>query len=63
LKKKVFILHIPPWAPHTYDFVVITSLNHLRKIPLVVVQTEKYEKEKAKDLSAPLCVFLSCFPT
>jgi hypothetical protein len=36
--KNVFTLHIPPWAPHTYDFVVLTSLTHPRKILLVVLQ-------------------------
>jgi hypothetical protein len=39
-------LHIPPWAPHTYDFVV---LAHPRKILLLVLQIGK-----AKYLSAPL---------
>jgi hypothetical protein len=48
-KKNVFTLHIPPWAPHTYDFVVLTSLTHPRKILLVVLQIGK-----VKDLSAPL---------
>jgi hypothetical protein len=42
-------LQIPPRAPHTYDFVVLTSLTHPRKIILVVLQIGK-----AKDLSAPL---------
>jgi hypothetical protein len=37
------------WAPHTYDFVVLTSLTDPRKIILVVLQIRK-----AKDLSAPL---------
>jgi hypothetical protein len=44
-------LHVPPRAPHTYDFVVLTSLTHPCKILLVVLQTGK-----AKDLSAPLRV-------
>jgi hypothetical protein len=39
--KKVFTLHIPPWAPHTYDFVVLTSLTHPRKILLVALQIGK----------------------
>jgi hypothetical protein len=47
--KNVFTLHIPPWAPHTYDFILLTSLTHQRKILLVVLQLGK-----AKDLSAPL---------
>jgi hypothetical protein len=47
--KNVFTLHISPLAPHTYDFVVLTSLTHPRKIILLVLQIGK-----AKDLSAPL---------
>jgi hypothetical protein len=39
--KNVFTLYIPPWAPHTYDFVVLTSLTHPRKIILVVQQIRK----------------------
>jgi hypothetical protein len=35
----MYLLYIfPPWAPHTYDFVVLTSLTHPRKIILVVLQ-------------------------
>jgi hypothetical protein len=41
LKKNVFTLHIPPWAPYTYDFVVLTSLTHPRKIILVVLRIGK----------------------
>jgi hypothetical protein len=26
--KNIFTLHIPPWAPHTYDFVILISLTH-----------------------------------
>jgi hypothetical protein len=44
--KNVFTLHIPPWAPHTYDFVVLTSLIHPRKIILVVLQIGKKENPK-----------------
>jgi hypothetical protein len=50
--KNVFTVHIPPWGPHAYDFVVLTSLTHPRKILLVVLQIVKYEIGKAKDLSA-----------
>jgi hypothetical protein len=39
--KNVFTLHIPPSAPHTYGFVVLTSLTHPRKILLVVLQTTR----------------------
>jgi hypothetical protein len=42
-------LYIPPRAPHTYDFVVLTSLTHPKKIILVLL-----EIGKAKDLGAPL---------
>jgi hypothetical protein len=41
-----------PWAPHTYEFVVLTSLTHPRKILLDVLQIGK-----AKDLSGPLGIF------
>jgi hypothetical protein len=47
--RNVFSVRIPPWAPQTYDFVVLTSLTLARKILLVVLR-----KRKAKDLSAPL---------
>jgi hypothetical protein len=30
--KNAFTLHILPLAPHTYDFVVLTSLTHPRKL-------------------------------
>jgi hypothetical protein len=53
IEKNVFTLHIPPWAPHTYDFVVLTSLTHPRKILLLVLQIGKYEIEKTKDLPHP----------
>jgi hypothetical protein len=52
--KNVFTLYIPPWAPHTYCFVVLTSLTHPRKIILFVLQIGK-----AKDLSAPLSIFIA----
>jgi hypothetical protein len=35
--KNVFTPHIPAWAPHTYDFVVLTSLSHTRKILLILL--------------------------
>jgi hypothetical protein len=46
-KKCIYSTH-PPWSPHTYDFVVLTSLTHPRKILLLVLQIGK-----TKDLSAP----------
>jgi hypothetical protein len=51
----IFTLHIPPWAPHTYDFFVLTSLTDPRKILLAVLQIGK-----AKDLSAPLSMAYVC---
>jgi hypothetical protein len=39
--KKLFTLHIPPWAYHTCDFVLLTSLTHPRKTLLVVLQTTR----------------------
>jgi hypothetical protein len=44
----MYLLYIFPRAPHTYNFVVLTSLTHPRKIILVVLQIQK-----AKDLSTP----------
>jgi hypothetical protein len=52
IEKNVFTLHIPPLAPHAYDFIVITSLTHPRKILLVVLQIGK-----AKDLTAPIRMY------
>jgi hypothetical protein len=48
-KKKLFTLHIPPWAAHTCDFAVLTSLTHPIRILLVVLQIRKIGK--AKDLT------------
>jgi hypothetical protein len=47
-----------PWAPHTYDFVVLTSLSHPRKIVLFVLQRGKYEIREGKNLSAPLRIIV-----
>jgi hypothetical protein len=40
-RKNIFTVQIPPWAPHTYDFVVLTSLTHPRQILLVALQIGK----------------------
>jgi hypothetical protein len=53
MKKNVFTVHIPLSAPHTYDFVVLTSLTHPIKILFVVMQIGK-----ARDLSAPLSIHM-----
>jgi hypothetical protein len=52
----MYLLYIflPPRAPHTYEFDILTSLTHPRKILLVVLQIGKWEIRKVKDLSAPL---------
>jgi hypothetical protein len=42
-EKNVFTLHILR-APHAYDFVVLTSLTHPRKILLVVLQNRKSQR-------------------
>jgi hypothetical protein len=42
----MYLLYIFPRAPHTYGFIVLTSLTHPRKIILVVLQIGKYEKPK-----------------
>jgi hypothetical protein len=36
--EKIYLLYMFPLAPHTYGFVVLTSLTQLRKIILVVLQ-------------------------
>jgi hypothetical protein len=37
----MYLLYIfPPRVPHTYDFVVLTSLTHPRTILLVVLETK-----------------------
>jgi hypothetical protein len=51
--KNIFTLHIPPWAPYTCDFVVLTSLTHSKKNSFGCAANRKIKK-KAKDLSAPL---------
>jgi hypothetical protein len=48
LKKCIYSTY-SPGVPHTYDFIVPTSLTHPRKILLLVLQIGK-----AKDLSEPL---------
>jgi hypothetical protein len=48
----MYLLYIFPLSS-TYDFVVLTSLTHPRKILLVVLQIGK-----AKDLSAPLRILI-----
>jgi hypothetical protein len=48
--KNIFTLHIPAWAPYTYDFVVLTSLTHPRKILSVVLQIGK-AKDYIKKIS------------
>jgi hypothetical protein len=53
-KKCICSTYSPTWAPHTYDFVVVTFLTHPRKILLVVL-----EIREAKDLSAPLRILCS----
>jgi hypothetical protein len=40
LKKYIYSAYFP-WAPHTYDFAVLTSLTHPWKIILVVLQIGK----------------------
>jgi hypothetical protein len=53
-KKCIYFTYSPPWAPHNYDLIDLTSLTHSRKILLVVLQIRK-----AKDLSAPLPIYLA----
>jgi hypothetical protein len=32
--QNVFNIHMPPWAPHTYDFIALTSLTNPRNVQL-----------------------------
>jgi hypothetical protein len=44
---------IHPWAPHTYDFIVLTS-THPRKILLVVLQTtHRWNRKSQRFISTP----------
>jgi hypothetical protein len=55
LEKCIYSIYSPLSSTHTYDFVVLISLTHPRKKFFgVVLQIEKQETVKAKDLSAPL---------
>jgi hypothetical protein len=54
--KNVFTLHTPPWASHTYDFVVLTSLTHPRKIVLVVLQIGNRKSQRL--ISTPTYVII-----
>jgi hypothetical protein len=38
-------LHIPPWAPHTYDFLVLIPLTHPRKILFLVLKIRNKESQ------------------
>jgi hypothetical protein len=37
----MYLLYIFPSAPYTYDFIVLTSLTHQRKILWFVLQTTR----------------------
>jgi hypothetical protein len=53
--EKMYLIYIfpPELHTHTYDFIVVTSLTHPRKNPLVVLKIGK-----VKDLSALLRISL-----
>jgi hypothetical protein len=53
-KKCIYSTYSTLSSTHTYDFVVLTSLTHQRKIIFVVLQIGK-----TKNLSAPLRIHLS----
>jgi hypothetical protein len=66
--KCVFTLHIPPWPPHTYNFVVLISWTHSRKncfgcaanYPSVKYETPKtYENLYVLLFSVYLSVYVS----
>jgi hypothetical protein len=44
--KNIFTLHIPLWAPHTDDFVVLTSLTHPRRNYFTCAENRDYEMPK-----------------
>jgi hypothetical protein len=44
--KKCIYSPYPPWAPHTYNFVVLTSLTYPRKIMLFVLQIGKWKSQR-----------------
>jgi hypothetical protein len=60
LKKYIYLLYIfpPELHTHTYDFVVLTSLTHPRKILLGVLRIGKFENGKSQRLF--LLLFLVC---
>jgi hypothetical protein len=51
--KNVFTLHIPPWSPHTYDFVVPNSLTHPRKFFCLCCKPRIGKKAKPKTYQHP----------
>jgi hypothetical protein len=54
----MYLLYIFPLSStHTYDFIVLTSLTHPRKILVVVLQIRKEEIGRAEDLSAALQMY------
>jgi hypothetical protein len=56
--KNIFTLHIPPWAPHTYGFVVPTSLTHPRKILLVVLQIGNRKSQRLISTPTYMCEYM-----
>jgi hypothetical protein len=52
--KKCIYSTSSPWAPHIYDFVVLTSLTHPRKMLSVVLQTTcGWNKKSQRLISTP----------
>jgi hypothetical protein len=48
-----YIFPPPPGGPHAYDFLVLNSLAHPRKIMLVLLQIGKWEIGKPKTYQHP----------
>jgi hypothetical protein len=49
----MFTLHIPPWAPHTYVFVFLTSLTHPQKIVWLCCKYDNRKQGEPKTYQRP----------
>jgi hypothetical protein len=58
--KNVFTLHIPLWAPHTYNFV-LTSLNHPKKKSFGCAANRKIGNSKSQRLISTPTYYLTPF--
>jgi hypothetical protein len=57
----MYLLYIfPPFAPHTYDFVVLTSLTYQRKIILAVLQRGNRKSQRL--IGTPTYIYTPYLP-